>query len=227
MYRFNQRQKSHRTAIILAWALVVVGLGGLIYSLVSARFNYFPGLAALRPPGTSQSTLRQSVKPDSDTIANYHVAPNLPKYISIPSIGVVKARIIQLGLKSNKQIASPSNIYDVGWFKQSAEPGQSGQRDAMFLFGHVSSWTAGGVFFKLKNLRPGNEIKIVRGDNKEFTYYVKRLKIYPHDKVDMQAVLSPVDKQFPGLNLMTCTGSVIQGTSEFSERLVVFASSVN
>ena len=42
----------------------------------------------------------------------------------------------------------------------------------------------------------------------------------------MSQVLSPVNPTKPGLNLITCTGQVISGTSEFNERLVVYTSLV-
>jgi len=37
------------------------------------------------------------------------------------------------------------------------------------------------------------------------------------------ADLSLVDPAKPGLNLISCVGDVIPGTSEFNERIVVFA----
>jgi hypothetical protein len=43
----------------------------------------------------------------------------------------------------------------------------------------------------------------------------------------MQQVLSSVNPDQPGLNLMTCTGQVIKGTSQFNERLVVFTTLVD
>lgn len=43
----------------------------------------------------------------------------------------------------------------------------------------------------------------------------------------MNKTLSPINSQTPGLNLMTCTGQVIKGTSEFNERLVVFTSLIS
>ena len=94
----------------------------------------------------------------------------------------------------------------------------------MFIFGHVSSWTANGVFHDLKKLKPGDQIAVTRGDDKVFIYQVVSSKVYSADDVDMNEVLSPVNAAKPGLNLMTCSGSVIKGTNNFSERLVVFTS---
>ncbi|MEI9913455.1 MAG: class F sortase [Candidatus Saccharibacteria bacterium] len=61
-----------------------------------------------------------------------------------------------------------------------------GQAGAMFIYGHVSSWTADGIFFNLKKLVQGDKIVITRGDNKTYTYQVVSTKIYPYNNVDMQ-----------------------------------------
>jgi sortase (surface protein transpeptidase) len=177
------------------------------------------------PSGTLTATTAPSaLKPNAQVIAKYAVPPTYPKYITIPTIGVSETRIIRLGLISDGSIAVPNNIYDTGWYDGSARPGQRG---AMFIYGHVSSWTANGVFFTLKKLQPGASVKITRGDNKTYTYHVVSTKIYPYNHVDMSQVLAPVNPDKPGLNLMTCTGQIIKGTSEFNERLVVFTSLVS
>ena len=39
----------------------------------------------------------------------------------------------------------------------------------------------------------------------------------------MQAAVAPITPDVYGLNLITCTGQVIKGTSLFNERVIVFA----
>jgi LPXTG-site transpeptidase (sortase) family protein len=159
-------------------------------------------------------------RPSPATVTSYTVPPDNPRYITIPSIGIGQTRVISLGTKNN-QISTPDNIYDTGWYNTSAKPGQDG---AMFIFGHVSSWEANGIFYDLKKLKAGDQVIIQRGDGKSYTYIVNKSKVYPVDQVDMNKVLKPIDSNKPGLNLMTCTGQVIKGTNNFSERLVVFTS---
>ena len=203
----------------MALGLIVVGAIGLVASAwLYARQPRPPKQASVAvglPPS--------SVKPSAKVVASYTVAPDLPKYIAIPAIKLAPARVIRLGRLASGEITTPGNIYDTGWYEDSAKPGQAG---AMFIFGHVSSWTANGVFHDLKKLQPGDKITITRGDDKQFTYQVVSTKIYPYNQVDMHAVLSPISAGKPGLNLMTCTGELIKGTSEFNERLVVFTSLV-
>lgn len=215
------RRLNRKDSLYLAWALILIGVTALIASVFIIYKNSHRA-EPQDPLGTTQA-VPSSIKPTQKTIAAYSVAPDLPKYISIPAIDITQTRIIQLGLLNNGQIATPDNIYDTGWYNGSAKPGQNG---AMFIYGHVSSWTADGIFYNLNKLKSGNTVTIVRGDNTTFTYRVVSLKVYPYTKVDMHAVLSPVSTDTPGLNLMTCTGQVIKGTSEFNERLVVFTSLV-
>ncbi len=167
----------------------------------------------------SQSAL-SSVKPTQATIDNYHVPPASPKYIVIPAIGV-NARVYGLPTDTHNQLQAPGNIYDAGWYNASSLPGQPG---AMFVDGHVSSWTAHGIFYDLRRLAPGDVIKIVRGDGRTFTYAVQKTQVYDAAHVDMTQTLRPINSGKPGLNLMTCAGPLIRGTSEFSQRLVVYAS---
>lgn len=213
---------ANKSKKLLPYSLIIIGIAGLVIS----GLLYFHRTTPPQNLTISQVDVTpapSSVKPTVQAIASYKVAPTLPKYISIPAIGISDTRIIRLGILSNGQIATPDNIFDTGWYDGSAKPGQNG---AMFIYGHVSSWTADGIFYNLKKLRPGDDITITRGDNQTFTYQVVTSTVYPYMNVNMSAVLSPINPSVPGLNLMTCTGQVISGTSQFNERLVVFTSLV-
>jgi sortase (surface protein transpeptidase) len=162
-----------------------------------------------------------AVKPTRSAVDAYTVAADVPKYIEISRIGVPKSRVIGLGTDSKGQIATPGNLFDVGWYKDSTKPGVAG---AMFMYGHVSGWQANGVFYNLYQLQPGDIITVTRGDNAIYRYKVVKTKRYPRDAVDMTTALAPVTPGQEGLNLMTCAGHFDQTTGEFSDRLVAFAS---
>jgi len=207
----------------LAFGLILVGL---LLALAATILSVSTGKSEPKPPPAAlrSSSAPSSTKLSQNTIDSYAVAADLPKYIEIPSIGIGRARVIQLGLMKNGSIAVPGNIYDTGWYTGSSKPGQPG---AMFIYGHVSSWQANGVFYNLKKLQPGDKVIVTRGDNKIFTYRVVTNKVYSYNSVDMNQVLAPINRGVPGLNLMTCTGQIIKGTSEFNQRLVVFASLIS
>jgi LPXTG-site transpeptidase (sortase) family protein len=163
-----------------------------------------------------------TVKPSAATVANYAVAPNLPRYLDIPELGV-HARVLSLGILASGALATPNNVHDVGWYNSSSQPGQPG---AMLLDGHVSSWTTNGVFYGIKKLKAGDLMKVTRGDGVAFTYRVVKTQLYDADTVDMNAAVRPITPGKPGLNLITCTGQVKPGTSEFKQRVMVFTEQI-
>lgn len=204
-----------------AWLLIILGLAGVIVSAMLLLRSHQPPAGV---KNVSVESAPSAVKPSGQAVTSYNVPPANPKYISIPAINIKQAEVIQLGLLKNSQIATPNNIYEAGWYNGSSKPGKTG---AMFIYGHVSSWQANGLFYDLKKLKAGDTIAITRGDNTAYIYKVVSSKIYPSNNVDMNEVLSPINSGKPGLNMMTCTGKVIKGTSEFNQRLVVFASLVS
>ncbi len=174
--------------------------------------------AATAPPTAAPSTVR----PTRKATAAYAVAPDLARYLRIPKLHV-NARVLQVGIKNNGELGTPTNVFDTAWYTGSAKPGATG---ATLIDGHVSGWTTKGVFYGIKTLVAGDEITIQRGDNSTISYRVVKTQIYDADNVDMQAAITPITAGKSGLNLITCTGRVKPGTSEFNQRVIVFAEQV-
>lgn len=212
--------------MIMAVVVLVVGLGGSLMTFKTNQLtsNKVAALAnTVRNPGANDDNAPPStVKPSTSAVGNYVVGPTMPRYLNIPKLGV-HARVLSLGITKSGALATPNNVFDTGWYNESSLPGQPG---AMLIDGHVSSWTAHGVFYGLKNLQPGDEIQVERGDGTTFNYQVVKSQTYDSSSVDMNAAVNPVTPGKPGLNLITCTGQVKPGTSEFNQRIIVFASQV-
>jgi sortase (surface protein transpeptidase) len=202
---------------------VVIFIGGLYISLVGLKANHIAVAQATKLTQDANNSSESNpalatVKPTASDLANYTVAPDLPRYIKIPKLGV-DARVLSVGVNSKGEINTPNNINDTAWYNESSKPGEDG---AMLIDGHISSWTANGVFYNLKELAPGDLIQIIRGDNTFFTYKVVKTVVYPANNVDMQSALKPVVPGTPGLNLISCYGDVEPGTNLFNERIVVY-----
>ena len=161
-------------------------------------------------------------QPTPMEVQGYTVPSKQPRYLYLDE-GKAAIRIMPLGVTSRNRLQSPANVHDVGWYKKSSLPGEPG---AMIIDGHVSSWTTKGVFYDLEAYKIGDRFQLERGDGKRFTYEVQQIKIYEASSVDMGLVQKPINSSAPGLNLITCTGKVIEGTSEFSHRLVVFTKQI-
>lgn len=169
--------------------------------------------------GHATAAMPSTNKPTPSAFDAYRAAPTNPRYIFIPKLAV-RAIVRPLGLTKDNHLDAPTNIYEAGWYTGSAKPGQPG---VTVVDGHVSSWTARGIFYGLKSLKPGDTIQVERGDGQLLHYSIVKSQVYKADAVDMAAVLSAVEPNVPGLNLITCDGAVIRGTNDFDQRIVVFA----
>ncbi len=170
----------------------------------------------------SNTGILSTTKPSGSDLVNYVVPVNNPRLITIPKLGV-HSRIFSVGTDKQGMLKTPSNIHDTAWYNQSSLPGQPG---ATLIDGHISSWTSKGVFYNLKNLAVGDTVSIERGDGKIFNYSVVNTKIYDAQNVDMGAAMTPIVQGTSGLNLISCYGKVKPGTSEFTQRIVVFTKQV-
>lgn len=211
----NKPKKSKKAAKRLGfWILLVASL-----ALIGSGLFLLLRNKQMQVPASVNSSAPKSTKPTDDEVNNYTVPPDYPRYIYISKINVPKTRVKALGVNKDGEVAVPDNIFDAGWYTGSSKPGQKG---AVFIFGHISSWEANGAFHDLNKLKPGDKVMVERGDGKKFTYVVNKSKIYDVKKVNMKEVLNPIKPGTNALNLMTCAGTVIKGTNEFTERLVVF-----
>lgn len=218
MPKVSLKKKLLLLSNLLIAAAVVVLIIGIGKNRKQHRDNQVSP-SSLTANQTSTEVAPSTERPPDDIFKNYRVPPDAPRYLFIPKISV-KAMVKPVGLTRTNQIESPRNVFDVGWYSNSAKPGQPG---AIVVDGHVSSWETNGVFYALKSVKAGDIVTIERGDGVVITYKVVRSQIYDADKVDMPAALAPINPRKPGLNLITCTGKVIKDTNDFDKRLVVFA----
>ena len=95
-----------------------------------------------------------------------------PRRIEIPAIGV-SAPVIELGLNADKTLEVPKDDGETGWWKGGPEPGERG---AAVIAGHVDSKTGPAVFYRLDELRAGDEIRVHRSDGTRARFVVARLE---------------------------------------------------
>src|SRR5262245_23285150 len=77
----------------------------------------------------------------------------VPKRIDIPALSL-KAPLMKLGLTSAGDVELPpfDKPSTAGWYTGSAVPGDSG---AAVIIGHVDTKSAPAVFYRLRDMRPG------------------------------------------------------------------------
>lgn len=154
----------------------------------------------------------------------YTVAPNKPRYLTIPAIGLNNIPIIEVGVTNAGAMDAPTSSRIVGWYYRSAYPGRVGKWSTV-IDGHGGA-LGDGIFKELPSLVEGNEIVIEMGDGRKFTYVVSEM-VFKNKGSEADAYMKvadrPVDAETPTLTLITCTGAWIRAEQTYTQRLFVRA----
>ncbi|WP_433437372.1 class F sortase [Nonomuraea sp. CA-141351] len=141
----------------------------------------------------------------------------VPKSIDIPAIDL-EAPLMKLGLSKDGEVELPP--YEkpkvAGWYSGSAVPGEKG---ASVIIGHVDTKTAPAVFYRLRQLRKGETVKVERSDGKVVSYKVDSIEQVHKDSFPTRRVY--VDD---GLKLVTCGGKFDYAKGEYVDNIIVYAS---
>ena len=143
-----------------------------------------------------------------------------PRRLEIPAIGVF-APVIELGLNSDRTLEVPEDFGDTGWWKGGPEPGERG---AAVIAGHVDSRTGPAVFYRLDELRAGDELRVHREDGTQARFVVRRLERHPKDDFPTRRVYARTDE--PTLRLVTCSGDFDAASGHYVDNTIVFADAV-
>ena len=135
----------------------------------------------------------------------------------IPAIGVATP-LVRLGLEPDGGMAVPGDFGRAGWFAEGPAPGQVGPA---VIAGHVDSRTGPAVFYRLRDLRPGDQIRVVRADRRVVRFWIDSLASYPKQSLPGEEVYGATTA--PVLRLITCAGTFDRAQRSYRENLVVSA----
>jgi len=143
-----------------------------------------------------------------------------PRSIRIPAIGV-RAPVIPLGLGSDGTMQTPSAFSVTGWYKPWREPGERG---SAVITGHVDSVDGPAVFYRLRDLRRGNIIRVGRADGSVVRFRVEGLERWPKAEFPTRRVFRPT--RISTLRLVTCSGNFDASTGHYVDNTIVYAARV-
>lgn len=142
--------------------------------------------------------------------------PN-PAAIRIPTIGV-EGTLLRLGLERSGELQVPTDFAKAGWWSGGARPGDPG---TAVIVGHLDSYTGSAVFYRLAELKPGQQVEILRADRSRAVFAVDARRTYSKAHFAVKAVYAPTAT--PSLRLITCGGAFDYRTRSYRDNLVVFA----
>jgi hypothetical protein len=211
------RHVSPARVIRRPWAAAGAAAGVLVICLGAAGLAWasHTGRSATplgRPPKTSiPRGLSAAVPP-----AQAEVVPR-PTGLVIPVIGV-RTKLIRLGLTASGALQVPLRTSVAGWYTGSPRPGGTG---SAVIAGHIDSVSGPGVFFRLRELRPGDLIYIQRGSAKMAVFKVTAVRRFLKSRFPTAAVYGAVPNA--QLRLITCGGTFDPATGHYLSNVVVFA----
>jgi sortase family protein len=149
-------------------------------------------------------------------------APGLPAAkpasLIIPAIGVRAEGIKDLGLTPNGALEVPGDATTVGWFTGAPSPGEAGPA---VLAAHVDYKHVPGAFSRLKELKPGEQVRVGRADGRIAVFTVYRVDRYAKAAFPTDQVYG--DTPDPELRLITCGGAFDRASGNYLDNVVAYA----
>lgn len=207
----HHRQSSRRlTAVRLLLALVALTAGTLA---LFAPATAAPAAAARSDGGHPSGLLGREVV--GEVAAAASVVP--PVRLRVPTLGL-DSTLARLGTDSAGALVPPADFMQAGWFTGAPAPGAIGPA---VIAGHVDSWRGPAVFFRLAQLREGDDVLVSRADGTTLRFTVTRVGRYPKSAFPTAEVYGPTaDRQ---LRLITCGGTFDRSRHSYVDDVVVFA----
>lgn len=202
--------------------IIIFGLVGVLFGL-----GFIPQVRSLSQNPASDPTPVISTSTPEPTQDSKNIGlvsdksalePSEPQTLTIPKLGV-NAAVESVGEDSSGRMGVPEGVYNVGWYSPGFKPGENG---SAVMAGHLDTTTgAPAVFYYVDQLAAGDQIIVTDKNGKSLVFEVIGMQSYPFDQVPLQEIFGVSDK--PKLNLITCTGVWNRGSSNYSNRLVVYA----
>jgi hypothetical protein len=199
-------------AALLCGGLLAVG-GGVGGLLLTGHDGISP-----RPVAHPASQPAGVVVPPPRPAAR--AAVTRPVYLTIPVIGV-HTPLVRLGLTARGTLQVPAGTSVAGWYTGSPRPGQVG---SAIIAGHIDSYRGPGVFFRLRQLRPGDRIYVRHADGTLAVFRVYAEHMFAKDHFPTKKVYGLAPD--PELRLITCGGVFEAATGSYLSNVVVYAAQV-
>ncbi len=208
---------------IIKWVVIIILIAlFLVFFIRVATFEseYYSSLEGSERAAAVENEEEEELdetEPSDEEVAEYIVAADRPRYLTIEKLGITKSRILPVGVNSKGELGTPNNIFDVGWYESSGKPGEGG---TMLIDGHNGGPNIHGVFKDLPTLVSGDIITVERGDGEIFNYVVVENVTVSLDESDvyMNTAMRSPETGKESLTLISCTGEWSQTKSTYLSR---------
>lgn len=211
---------------LIAGVALVIGLGALtgsaiLFLLLSGVFGDIEGKSGPGTvPGFGNLDVKQLVPQPTPEATSTPPSEAAIARLSIPRFEV-DAPVVVRGIDANKVMVAPDGPTDVAWYDFSARPGFGS--NAVFA-GHVDYINYGpAVFWNLKDLNQGDEIRVQLADGTAYRYRVFAKQEVPAG-TNVAGIVGATEREI--ITLITCGGTFNYTTGQYESRLVVRAARI-
>jgi sortase (surface protein transpeptidase) len=194
-------------------------VGGLVGATLAFALAACGSTQAASAPTTAPPSSASSTSSSSDSAPATETARPKPTEVRIPKIGA-QSTLIEAGLDENQAIQVPpvQQPMQAAWYSYSPVPGEPGPS---ILLGHVDGNKKPGIFYRLHELKIGDEVFVKRADGKELRFVATRTEQVPKEQFPEDAVYDPTDE--PELRLITCGGAFDKAAHSYKDNIIVYA----
>lgn len=143
--------------------------------------------------------------------------PSPPRRVSVQRLKI-DTPLINLGLLENGELEVPAAFDIAGWHSNGTAPGEDGPA---VIVGHVDSYKGPAIFYRVRELVPGDKITVDRADGSQVVFEVYGQETVPKDAFPTEKVYGETGS--PELRLLTCGGRFNKKTKSYTDNVVVFA----
>ena len=158
--------------------------------------------------------------PAAATVAELDAEAPPPRSVRIERLGI-DSTLINLRVQTDGSLEVPADFDVAGWHRAGTAPGDVGPA---VLVGHVDSFEGPAVFFRLRELQPGDRVSVTRADSSVVSFEVYGLESVPKDGFPTDRVYGATDAA--ELRLVTCGGAYDEQTRSYTENVVAYARQV-
>lgn len=147
------------------------------------------------------------------------LAASTPTSVSVPSIKA-ESSLISLGQKPDGELEVPSlqTPMQAAWYDKSPTPGSLGPS---VILGHVNGSGKPGIFYRLKDVKAGEQILVNREDGQTAVFTVANIDTVPKAAFPAEQVYA--DTPDSQLRLITCGGVFDPAAKSYEANIVVYA----
>jgi LPXTG-site transpeptidase (sortase) family protein len=201
-----------RRALITLALVVLVALGALAFTI-----NKETSDPPAPQPVAAQQQEQQTAPEDGGTVNG--LPKSDPVSVDVPKIGA-KSTLVPLGLNPDNTVEVPpvTQPKQAGWYSNGPTPGEIGPS---VILGHVDGNKQPGIFYRLKELAPGDKISVARKDGSNVKFVVTKVDQVAKDTFPTEAVYGDTDDA--QLRLITCGGAFDKAAHSYKDNIIVYA----